>query len=449
MNLKSLNTPVDNSPLIFFRLVFGLLIFLESAGAIFTGWVKRVFIVPDFTFTFIGFEWLTPLPGYGMYYYYALMSIFGLMVMVGLYYRFALSAFTLMWTATYLMQKTSYNNHYYLLILLCLIMLVLPAHRYLSFDAKRDKNRASLSCPKWCFVLIMVQLGIVYTFAAIAKLNPDWVVGMPIKLWFKAKETYPVIGPLLQGEWVAYAVAYGGILFDFLIIPSMLWKRTRVLGLIASFCFHLFNSIVFQIGIFPYLMLAALVFFFDPEKVRAIFFKKKPPFQAMASSNAPFLWEFDALSKPLFKTLVGLYLITQLYLPLRHLFYQGNVNWTEEGHRMAWRMMLRSKHGNIYFTVKIPTADKEDKEEIVYPFDYLEGKQATRVATSPDLVWQFCQYLKEIYAEKGYENIAIYAHSSVSLNGGSSSSLIKPDVNLAEVKWERFKHASWITLSPD
>src|SRR5690606_39692624 len=123
--------------LIFFRLIFGLLIFLESAGAIFTGWVKRVFVDPAFTFTFIGFEWLTPLPGYGMYFYYALMAVFGLMVMVGFFYRFALTSFTILWTATYLMQKTSYNNHYYLLILFCLIMLILPAHRWLSVDAKK------------------------------------------------------------------------------------------------------------------------------------------------------------------------------------------------------------------------------------------------------------------------------------------------------------------------
>lgn len=443
--LKFLNTPVDNSPLIFFRLIFGLLIFLESAGAIFTGWVKRVFVVPDFTFTFIGFEWLTPLPGNGMYYYYALMSVFGLMVMVGLYYRFALSAFTLMWTATYLMQKTSYNNHYYLLILFCLIMLVLPAHRYLSFNAQRNEKTASLSCPRWCYVLIITQLAIVYTYASIAKLNPDWVVGMPIKIWFKAKETYPIIGPLLQGEWVAYAVAYGGILFDLLIVPLMLWRKTRMFGLIASCCFHIFNSIIFQIGIFPYLMLAALVFFFDPEKVRKLFFKKKPSLETTTSSKLFFHWEFTVISKPLFKVLIGTYLIVQLYLPLRHLFYPGNVNWTEEGHRMAWRMMLRSKQGSIYFTVKIPAIDKE---ETVYPSDYLTAKHASRLATAPDLIWQFCQHLKKIYAAKGYDQIAIYAHNEVSLNGRPYSPLVKPEINLAEVKWERFKHSPWVTLSP-
>lgn len=440
---RYLNTPVDNSPLIVFRVAFGLLIFLESAGAIFTGWVKRAFITPGFTFTFIGFEWLAPLPGYGMYYFYALMAVFGLMVMVGLFYRFSLTAFTLMWTATYLMQKTHYNNHYYLLILFCLIMLILPAHRYFSVDAKRNPNKESLSCPRWCFVLVVVQLGIVYTFASIAKINPDWLAGMPIKLWFQAKESYPIIGPLLQKEGAAYMVAYTGILFDLLIVPMMLWRKTRILGFLLSLCFHIFNSIIFQIGIFPYLMLAALVFFFEPEKVRAWFFKQKPILDPTAVPDRH--WETRALKMSFFKALLTIYLLIQLYLPLRHWLYPGNVNWTEEGHRMAWRMMLRSKQGNIYFTVKHPESQLEEK---VYPISHLTAKQSAKVATHPDMIWQFCQYLKQHYAQKGYEDIEIYAHSEVSLNGGAFGSLVKPDVDLAQVRWERFKHASWITPFP-
>ena len=44
---------IDNAPLIVFRIFFGFLIACESFGAIFTGWVKQVFIAPQFTFSFI------------------------------------------------------------------------------------------------------------------------------------------------------------------------------------------------------------------------------------------------------------------------------------------------------------------------------------------------------------------------------------------------------------
>ena len=61
-----------------------------------------------------------------------------------------------------------------------------------------------------------------------------------------------------------------------LIIPALLWKPTRKLAFIASIIFHLFNSFIFQVGIFPYLSLAFAVFFFDPKYIQNLFLKKKP-----------------------------------------------------------------------------------------------------------------------------------------------------------------------------
>jgi vitamin K-dependent gamma-carboxylase len=78
---------VDNSPLIVFRMLFGLIVMCECWGAILTGWVKRTFIIPNMTFPFIGFEWLQPLPGNGMYYYFIAMGLLGLLIMAGCFYR--------------------------------------------------------------------------------------------------------------------------------------------------------------------------------------------------------------------------------------------------------------------------------------------------------------------------------------------------------------------------
>ncbi|MEP0481357.1 MAG: HTTM domain-containing protein, partial [Nonlabens sp.] len=64
---KWLFTQVDNSALVIFRMIFGLLIACEAFGSIALGAVRRLFIEPDFTFTFIGFEFLEPLPGNWMY----------------------------------------------------------------------------------------------------------------------------------------------------------------------------------------------------------------------------------------------------------------------------------------------------------------------------------------------------------------------------------------------
>ncbi|MFN2260768.1 MAG: HTTM domain-containing protein, partial [Psychroflexus sp.] len=54
---------IDNSALVTFRIIFGLLITLEAWGAIFTGWVRKTLVEPSFTFNFIGLDFLQPLPG--------------------------------------------------------------------------------------------------------------------------------------------------------------------------------------------------------------------------------------------------------------------------------------------------------------------------------------------------------------------------------------------------
>jgi hypothetical protein len=435
--IRFLAEPVDNSPLIAFRILFGLLIFLESVGAIFTGWVKETFIDPTHHLPFIGFEWLQPLPGYGMYGYYALMSVFGLMVMLGSFYRFSMAAFTLMWTATYLMQKFNYNNHYYLLILLCVLMLLVPANRYASLDVRRNPTVRSLTCPRWCIWLFIIELWIVFTYAAIAKLQPDWLSAKPVALWFQYKTDYLLIGPLLATDWIKWVVSYGGVLFDLFIVPLLLWKPTRVVAFAASLVFHGFNSAVFQIGIFPYLMIGADVFFFEPEKIRSLFFKRKPSVQ----TNTYAVNNINSLPHPLIIGFLAIFFVLQLALPLRHLLFPGDVNWTEEGHRMSWRMMLRSKSGNLYFKLKNPATDEQWN---VYLSDYLTSVQAADVATHPDMIWQVVQLLKKKYAQEGIDQLEIYAISEASLNGRPYQTFIDPNVNLAQVAWKPFAHAHWI-----
>ncbi|NER12910.1 HTTM domain-containing protein [Leptobacterium flavescens] len=427
--------PIDNAPLIVFRIIFGLLIFLESVGAIFTGWIRRTLIEPDFTFNFIGLDWLQPLPGHWMYVYYAVMGVFGLLVMIGYRYRLSLGFFTIMWTATYLMQKASYNNHYYLLIIICLIMILLPAERYASADVRRKPQIKALSMPNWCSWIIIIQLWIVYTYASVAKLYPDWLDTTVVENLMLGRKDYPIIGDFLQLKTVHYVITYTGIIFDLLIIPTLLWKPTRKLAFAASIVFHIFNSIVLQIGIFPYLSLAFTLFFFEPEKIRSIFLKKKPVAE-LSAVQLP-------LKRNLFIALGAIYFVIQIGLPLRHWVIKDDVLWTEEGHRMSWRMMLRSKSGYVNFKV----VDKNTGETVIIsPKNHLSRKQYRMIGTKPDVIWQFVQYLKKDFAEKG-KDVSIYAMGKISVNRSPYKTLIDPEVDLAAEKWSHFRHHSWILPS--
>ena len=435
--VSALFQPVDNSPLVLFRVIFGLLIALEAGGAIATGWVRRVFIEPDFTFNFIGFDWLQPLVGQTMYIVYATMAVLGSMVMLGYRYRFAIIAYELLWTVSYLLQKSSYNNHYYLLILLCGLMAIVPAHRYYSLDATYGFVARSLTCPRWCLMIFVLQVGIVYFFAAVAKIYPGWTAGEPIAIWFASKADFYLIGPWLQQTWLQQLVIYGGIAFDALIVPLLLWRRTRPYAFGVGIIFHLFNSAVFHIGIFPYMMIGICVFFFPPEQIRKWFFRRKPTPGASVVTSYPV--------KPWLVGVLAVYFLWQLYLPLRHHLYYGDVFWTEEGHRMAWRMMLRTRWGTATFRV----VDSETgKTWNAQPSDYLTTKQERKLASHPDMIWQFSQFLEQEYQRQGYPDVEVYVTAHASLNGNDLMPLTDPTVDLTSVEWHPFRHARWITPFP-
>ena len=424
-----LGTEVDNSPLVLFRMIFGFLAAAESFGAIATGWVKKTFIVPDFTFTMIGFDWLQPLDGNGMIFYFMVMGFAALCIMLGLFYRASTFTFFSMWAVVYLMQKTNYNNHYYLLVLLSASMMLLPAHKSRSLDSRFGLTTSRESCASACHYFFIIQILIVYVYASIHKMHWDWLEARPIGIWFQAKSNYWMIGSLLQERWFQYAIAWGGVVYDGTIIFLLLNPKTRKLGFILSVFFNLFNSFVFQIGIFPYLMIGLTVFFFPPETIRNIFFKKKfrvYPIRKQFSLG----WTY----------LLGIYFLIQVLLPLRHHLIEGDVGFTEKGHRLSWRMMLRTKSGvlNVYVEDK-----QTGKRERVQLNNYLSSDQRVSMSVQPDMVWQFARHLKNEYAKKG-EHIAVYVDAKVSLNGHARKPLIDKTVDLASVPWELFKHSDWI-----
>ncbi len=431
--MKIVFKEIDNSPLIVFRIFFGFLVACESFGAILTGWVKRVLIDPQFTFSFIGFEWLQPLPGYGMYWYFITMGFFGLAIMLGYRYRIAIICYTILWAGAYFMQKTAYNNHYYLLLLISFLMIFLPANHYASIDVKQKRVKEEKTMPYWISLLFIIQVAIVYVYASIAKLYPDWLDGTFTRNLLADSTNKMILKELFLQKWFYMFIAYMGIIFDLLIVPLLLFKRTRIIALIASLSFHLFNAVFLEIGIFPFFALTFALFFYEPETIRRIFFKKKPSF--IGETLQP-----NFYGKKIVYFLIIPYLIVQLLLPIRHHFIEGDVLWTEEGHRLSWRMMLRERNGYIIIKIK----DLKTEQESIYNYgENLTDKQAYNLATKPDFIWQYCQRIKKEY--KG-NPIAIYIDCKNSINRKEYKTLIDPNFDMAKAEWDYFGHNEWVVL---
>lgn len=422
---------IDNSPLIVFRIFFGFLVACESFGAILTGWVKRVLIDPQVTFSFIGFEWLKPLPGFGMYFYFIAMGVFGLAIMLGYRYRIAIISYTILWAGAYFMQKTAYNNHYYLLLLISFLMIFLPSNSYASLDVRQNRIKEENTMPYWISLLFIIQVAIVYVFASIAKFYPDWLDGTFTRNLLADSTNVIALKKLFLQKWFYLFIAYMGIIFDLLIVPLLLFKKTRMLALLASLTFHLFNAIFLEIGIFPFFALTFVLFFYEPETIRSVFLRKKTSIETENGHS-------NYYGKKIVYFLIIPYLIIQLLLPLRHHFIEGDVLWTEEGHRLSWRMMLRERNGFIHIRIK----DLKTGEESLYDYrKNLTDKQIQNLATKPDFIWQYCQYITKEFKGK---DIAIFINCKNSINRKEYKTLIDPKFDMAKAKWDYFMHNEWL-----
>ena len=429
--MKFLFKAIDNSPLVVFRIFFGFLVACESFGAIFTGWVKRILIDPQVTFSFIGFEWLKPLPGFGMYFYFIAMGVFGLAIMLGYRYRIAIISYTILWAGVYFMQKTAYNNHYYLLLLISFLLIFLPANSYASLDVRQNRIKEENTMPYWISLLFIIQVAIVYVFASIAKFYPDWLDGTFTRNLLADSTNVITLKKLFLQKWFYLFIAYMGIIFDLLIVPLLLFKKTRMLALLASLTFHLFNAIFLEIGIFPFFALTFALFFYEPETIRSVFLRRKTSIETDNGHS-------NYYGKKIVYFLIIPYLIIQLLLPLRHHFIEGDVLWTEEGHRLSWRMMLRERNGFIHIRIK----DLKTGEESLYDYrKNLTDKQIQNLATKPDFIWQYCQYIKKEF--KGKE-IAIFIDCKNSINRKEYKTLIDPKFDMAKAKWNYFRHNEWL-----
>jgi hypothetical protein len=422
--------PVDISFLVFFRVLFGAIMLWEVYRYFTYGWIDRYFVEPALNFTYYGFSWVKPWPGNGMYIHFWVLGVTAACITAGFLYRIATPIFFLAFTYFFLLEQTRYLNHLYLVCLISFVMCFLPAERSFSVDALLRRKIRSDVVPAWTLWLLRAQVGIPYFFGGIAKLNSDWLFGgEPMRTWLSP------LGSFFAADWIVYSFVIGGLLLDLLVVPLLLWRRTRMFAFAAAITFNLINAVIFDIGIFPWLMLGALLIFFPPDLVRrfarafmspgemSLAAKPLPP--SSEENSCPSL----SAAQKLVVGLLAAFLMVQLLFPLRHYLYPGNVSWTEEGHNFAWHMKLRTKTGEAIFTVTHP---QSGQTWTIKPESHLESHQLMKMITKPDLVVQFAHYLAEQKRREGYENVEVRARVMVSLNGREPQLMIDPNVDLTK-----------------
>lgn len=435
-----LEQPVYSAALSLFRLVFGLMLFGGIIRFWLRGWIEEMYIRPHFFFHYFGFEWIQPLGQY-TYLLFALCGISALLFAIGLFYRASAIVLFLSFTWIELLDKTNYLNHYYFVSLALFLMIWLPANVNISLDAAKNPTLLRRYIPRWTVGSVRLLLGIVYVYAGLAKLNSDWLINaMPLRLWLPAKNDLPIVGPWLSEHWVAYAFSWFGAVYDLSIPFFLLNCKTRPYAFMAVIVFHVATSILFPIGMFPYIMILSTLIFFDSRDIDAVLQKCKNHFTNFPTATGSNVFTFAPNWRRMVIGVCLLFFVIQLVFPWRYLLMPGELFWTEEGYRFSWRVMLMEKTGYAQFIVKDKTTGKQ---EGVNNNDFLTPNQEKMMATQPDFIIQYAHMLYEHYKQRGMNDPEVYATIYVALNGRRSRLFADTSVNLAKEK-DGFAHKSWI-----
>ena len=436
--LQQISRPKHIAALASFRFIFGLILFAGVLRFAINGWITDLYVSPTFYFKYFGFEFIQPLGALGMHLVFVVMGISFLLIAIGYWYRIASIIAFLSFTYVELIDKTNYLNHYYFVSLVGLILIFLPADRYFSLRTILKPEDEVTQIPAYKIGVLKLQLGIVYFYAGLAKLNADWLLNaLPLKIWLPAKANIPFLGSLLSKTWVAYVFSWFGAFYDLLIPFSLLMKKYRAFAYFFVIVFHLATYFLFQIGMFPFVMIGATIIYFSTDwhikhqqkllhllRIKQI----ESPTSKPLKSNKILLTGF------------ALFFAFQLMFPFRFLAYPGKLFWTEQGYRFSWRVMLMEKAGYATFHVTNP---ENGRSWEVNNYDYLTPNQEKMMSTQADMIIQFAHFLEKKYQNEGIKDPIITVECYATLNGSPTQLMIDPTVDLTKVN-DTFAPKKWI-----
>lgn len=413
--------PVDAASLAFFRFAFGVIMLCEIGRFFYNGWIDSVYVAPQFHFSYFGLAWVRPWPGIGMYLHFFALGILAAMIALGLRYRLAAALFCVGFAYVFVLEKAEYLNHFYLVGLLSFWLVFVPAQRLCSLDARFRPELRRDYVPAWTLWLLRLQVAVPYVYGGIAKLNGDWLRGQPLELWMSRMTHVRTVIPAFGEPWLALLFSYGGLLLDLFVVPLLLWRRTRYAAFCCAVAFHLTNAVLFRIGVFPWLMICATTLFLSPDWPRRLLRQPRPERPESVTRLA------FSLGHKAVATLLIAVMVVELLVPFRHWLYPGNVDWTDEGSRFSWRMMLSDKTAAIQILLVDP---QTGHKEPVDPRPLLTPKQLDRLSYDPEMLREFAAYLKAELVRDGLGGVEVHVISLCSLNGRKPQLMVDPRVDL-------------------
>eukprot|EP01006_Ploeotia_vitrea_P028528 TRINITY_DN61202_c0_g1_i1.p1 TRINITY_DN61202_c0_g1~~TRINITY_DN61202_c0_g1_i1.p1 ORF type:complete len:541 (-),score=11.31 TRINITY_DN61202_c0_g1_i1:450-2072(-) len=451
----------------------------------------------DFHYKFPYFEWVPVPQGMILRIYAWTMILSSMFFALGWWYRKSAIVMAIGYAWFMFFDACYWNNHYYLCTVVNFMFVFVDAHhfgrvsigkllssRYYEgldrdefkklgsekyFEKKGFENQLTphVRCiPYWHLWIFQFLFFICYLYGGIAKLDRDWIRGHPPSMWMTNLGMTGIVHTL-----ATCTITYGGTVLDLVAPFTLTWSsRTRFWTLPPVIGFHCFNYAMFSIGLFPVIMVAALVLTFDPWAVREHFWDLILPFRFFrdqcGSLMAPFLdqWKWRELkgkektpliwrvrmyspwTRRMIKFIIYLFVVYNILMPLRHRVYEvmdgQATSWNEHAHRWSWRMMLRHKHCEGDFTVvntKTNATFKIGKDPVTGDINdpiRLVERQIDHRFKDPVFTRQYAYWLRD-YFEQHWDDgakVSVYANASCRLNGGGFQPYIDTTIDIAALE---------------
>ncbi len=453
--------PVHPASLGMARIFFGFFMIIQCFRL--KGYIVEVLTLSKYRITYDFFHWIPLFPKpllNGLFYLFAFLS---LLIMLGILTRVAAFFAFFIWTYFFLVCQGHYNNHYYLISLFFLFFIFVNSEAWGSIRNKIKKPKSIQAIPYWNLGLFKFQIAVVYFYGGIAKLNKDWFNGYPMKIWLSWKEDIPIMGPFLKTEAAVYLFSYGGVVFDLSIVFLLINKKTRILAVFLLMSFHLSNHFIWNIGVFPWLMMALTILFFEPDladrwwnkitKAKKKTATKTKQKKKKKSSKPKNLWtksplSFSSKQKKITVFFLSVFVLFQLLFPLRHfVLYRDTPAWHGMGDYFSWRMMLTDRTSAIRYKIGVPG---EGIVGYLSVEDYLVKRQLGVLAVRPKCLVRFAKFIgDEMAANANIPNPEVYVTAWRTVNMRPHQLQIDSTLNLTNVAYPLVKHPDWVLPMED
>ncbi|XP_074031124.1 gamma-glutamyl carboxylase isoform X2 [Leptinotarsa decemlineata] len=387
--------------------------------------------------------------------------------MLGYKFRLSVILFGVPYWYIFLMDKSFWNNHSYLFGVVTILLMGSCANHFFSIDGYLDDSKRNRHVPYWNYFILKYQFFMLYFLAGLKKTDVEWLEGYSMsdlgKHW--------VFGPfrlLLTSGQIDYIIIHWfGFLLDLTIGFWMLVEFTRPVAMLFCACFHLMNSRLFSIGMFPYVCLATMPLFCDetwPRKIQSLFTTDNLEAAPSDSCIYPIdetRIDRDLVRKPSWKhkfvaTLLMCHCGLQAFLPYSHFITKGYNNWTNGLYGYSWDMMVHS-WDTILVVVKVIDNDT-DREHFIDAGAWTHNDRWSKHA---DMGVQYAQCLKKNLIA-GFEgkshlghstaisskftsgNISIYLDVWCSLNKRFQQRMFDPNYDLLKANWSPFQPVEWL-----